>query len=767
MKTAIFLFFLLMMFASLKSNAGLPPTTAAGQNQSPTTTFNFQTPNNLATKVQGGTLLESGNTNILVNPSFEHQAGDTGWTVGGTATAGSEASVVVHGKKSYSFTASSQTVDLSQSSTLYQAQFADGVQGLSSIRVKTNHTGTCSVCSVQAGTVSTANCVSVQANNKWGLYKVPMILGATSNGISLACTSGTGLTYVDDAFVGAVDLKADVDQSRIAGYAYFNPTANCTWSRTSTTLGAFGTDADCPGPTIGYSSMGSWQTTDTDLPRVTVNNLPAGTYKATFIIPGLPSTGTSNSFSMFDGSSTCQSTNGPGATSDPTNTVLSCVFTYTSSGNRSFEIYGHSSSGSLFITNTTATAFNPTTKFFLEYFGSGSVYTSTNADTDWASCGHTPSDFTGFGTVTSIETQCKREGSDLLMRGKFTSGVSTGVEARVNLKLGGAALTSASSSVIPTIQLAGFGFRNVASATTDKMYSITIQPSVAHITFALGPYATAQNPLLAQNGDAIIANGVTMSINARIPISGWTNSNLIIGQFNGLESCANTLECTDTFSAKVSSAGVVSDENVNFLNGNCSLASSTFTCPFNSSIFTVAPNCTIGPAQNGVATVTRIDSTSSSQIVVSTFASTSGAPSAGAFNLICQKQGADYIGKTAKAVASDQNVRSIGAVGVDIQSISYGGNSTCSSVCSASPCTTCNPVGSKVTSMTRIGLGQYNLNGVDGTKYNCQVNGYGGTTYTAPFHDRGASSSSLARITSANATTVVDSYGTITCIGIP
>lgn len=149
-------------------------------------------------------------TNLLLNPSFE--SGKTSWTISSGTTA-TETTAKVHGTRSLVIVASAQTPVLTQDiATLAgTSQFADGVQGLAMIRVRTNQSGV-KVCSRSAGVTSTTNCVTVNSDSKWGLYKVPFILGATSNGISIAASSSiTGNIYVDDAFVGAVDLKQDMD----------------------------------------------------------------------------------------------------------------------------------------------------------------------------------------------------------------------------------------------------------------------------------------------------------------------------------------------------------------------------------------------------------------------------------------------------------------------------------------------------------------------------------------------------------------------------
>lgn len=521
MKTVIFLFFVLVMYATV-AKAGLPPTTAAGQDQSNITTFNFKVSNNLATNIGGGTLLESGNTNILVNPSFEHQAADTGWTLGGTAGAGSDITTVIHGKKSWFFNATSQTTSLVQSSTLYQAQFADGVQGLASIRVKTNHTGTCSVCSVQAGTVSTTNCVSVQSHNKWGLYKVPMILGATSNGISLACTSGTGLTYVDDAFVGAVDLKADV--GNVSNWR--NGTCSGTW----TTNTAY----TCKFRQVGNDLEVQYLITLSGAPNAAALylNLPSG-----FNIDTTNLTSTLNQASFGDGSARDASTN--------VFFKLNAVIASGSLIGLYYIVNGQippttaSSSTNLAEINATlpttwasgdtltASIKVPVTQFS----GSGSIYTSTNSDTDWASCGLTGAAFTGFGSsVPTPSLQCKREGSDLLIRGTFQAGTTpTAVEARMALPTwNGVQLVSAGSSVIPSVQLAGNLTINLNSTTLFGEY-VLIEPSVSYVTF--GVQGSTLNAFSKSTGISITGTGNSHSINARIPISGWTNSNLIIGSF--------------------------------------------------------------------------------------------------------------------------------------------------------------------------------------------------------------------------------------------
>lgn len=386
--TKIFMLFILFVILMTEwSEAGLPPTTLGNLNESAkTTTFNFKVPNKQSTKITGGGLIETGNKNILSNASFEADLPESSWvTPSGVVTINT--STVIDGAKSWQVSHTAEPVSIYQDSTLYASQFADGVDGLVGIWVKTALSDIY-VCARAAGAslVSSkfSNCVAVSSNNKWAFYQVPTILGATSNGVEVASYNSSGVSvavtgdvYIDDAIVGAFPTRQTVDQSKIAGESYFAGTTNCVWTRTSTTVGAFATDADCPGPTTAYSSMGSWQTTDADLPRQTINNLPAGVYKAKFIIQTIQTTGGTSVFAINDGATTCEAVPGANDTGFRSGIIVECTFTYQSAGNRVFELYTASSSGTVNANNDFPSAPRASTKFILEYFGNSSIYSAS------------------------------------------------------------------------------------------------------------------------------------------------------------------------------------------------------------------------------------------------------------------------------------------------------------------------------------------------------------------------------------------------------
>jgi hypothetical protein len=82
----------------------------------------------------------------------------------------------------------------------------------------------------------------------------------------------------------------------------------------------------------------------------------------------------------------------------------------------------------------------------------------------------------------------------------------------------------------------------------------------------------------------------------RVPIVGWsqaTNVNYMLPTID--------YDVTNTFSATISSTGTVSNENLDWINGNCTNAN-PMVCTFNSGHFTGNPNCTVSDAStsNGI-----------------------------------------------------------------------------------------------------------------------------------------------------------------------
>lgn len=146
------------------------------------------------------------------------------------------------------------------------------------------------------------------------------------------------------------------------------------------------------------------------------------------------------------------------------------------------------------------------------------------AMTDWQS--YTPT-FTGFGTASNIEFQWRRIGDSVQVKGKFTTGTGTATEARISLPAG---MTSADTSKIPSIQIAG-NWARATFASTLNNWTVLSEPSVSYVTFGYGNTTAAGALTKLQGTD--FATSVAHSFVAQIPISGW-------GSFSQMSSDTDT-----------------------------------------------------------------------------------------------------------------------------------------------------------------------------------------------------------------------------------
>lgn len=212
MKTAFLFFFFLIIAFTLKSHAGLPPTTLSGMSDTTkTTTFNFKTPHKQSTKVTGGTLIESGNKNRLANPGFEHSTTESGWTCTETGTALCSVGVplnIMEGAKSAEVSCSGGASG--GTCTFYQDASTVAVGGIA--QVYAYSTEASGVKAIKRVNAATALELDVTGKSEWQLMKFPGNLGSTSTGVGAVITVGVSETktvYLDEGKVGIEDVKTD------------------------------------------------------------------------------------------------------------------------------------------------------------------------------------------------------------------------------------------------------------------------------------------------------------------------------------------------------------------------------------------------------------------------------------------------------------------------------------------------------------------------------------------------------------------------------
>lgn len=449
--------------------------------------------------------------NKTVNPGFEN--GTSQWTAsGGSFTITTSAANVGEGGQSAVFNASAASQTLS--GTNYAVERAlRGSNGYAKCEFRT--TATDYTLQVHDGT----NIVATRTIGTSAEYTEQGVnfVFPTSGNVRLRVISGSDAAdlFMDDCYLGPAPNIHNVAQSTLVASAFKAGTTNCSWTLTSTTFTDFGTDADCPAITIDQASgVGSVVTTDDDLPQIVINSLPPGTYKVTATFIGASLVATNQYFRISDGTTGRGEQDFTIGASAAANYALSATFTYGTAGNRTFKIQARQDTGATFLGNDNA---NRRLQFIVERLPSTPEIVANINTQNYGWTAFTPTT-QGFGTTTSNECFHARDGEDMLIRCKLTTGTPTAVEARLTLPNG---LTSKSTAFIPTIQNVGQWARGVASSS--NYGGILIEPGVTYVTFG-AVYAAAANPFTKLNGTGVVAGGDIVNITARVPIAEWTNS---------------------------------------------------------------------------------------------------------------------------------------------------------------------------------------------------------------------------------------------------
>lgn len=142
------------------------------------------------------------------------------------------------------------------------------------------------------------------------------------------------------------------------------------------------------------------------------------------------------------------------------------------------------------------------------------------AVSEWQS--YTPT-LTGLGTTTGVEFFWKRDGSDMLVTGKFTTGTPTAVKVSIPLPSGYTIDTTKSPASFAVYGIAVTNTAGVGSKTVSLLYNSSTTLGVSFVGDSSG-YV----PTTTQNGDAMFGASVTAAIqNARIPIAEWAGSGTV------------------------------------------------------------------------------------------------------------------------------------------------------------------------------------------------------------------------------------------------
>lgn len=247
----------------------------------------------------------------------------------------------------------------------------------------------------------------------------------------------------------------------------------------------------------------------------------------------------------------------------------------------------------------------------------------------------------GYGTVTGLSYYSRRVGDTLEVRGSFTSGTVAASEAQIGVVYKNSALT-VDTTKVPVGSVIGKMGNSFASTT---YFGQSILSPTANQTYVnAGNQSSTANETVAANGNTLSGSTQVSEFFFEVPIVGWSATQSVTRA-----DCLQDGSCVNEFSATVSDTGVVSNENLNWINGNCAVTdTSLFTCTFNTSFFADAPNCSVteyiaaGASNYG----SRLESapTSASAIVRTGFSNTGASYTKFAypFQITCQRGDADY-----------------------------------------------------------------------------------------------------------------------------
>jgi hypothetical protein len=515
----------------------------------------------------------------LANTGFESTPASTSWTVT-NSTATTETTTFVEGFQSIKLALSSQTGDLLvQSVTPNINTTSQNFEA--TCRVNTT-LSTIQLCALSGG--SEVACQTVSSSGTFGLVtqNFPAPATGTSVGVKIKATSSsTGNVFVDDCYVGQARNIGTVQQAILLGTVKITGCAS-NWSTTSTSYTDYGTQSGCT-----YATTGSALAPSTNLPAIKFASIPAGQLRLEYE-GQFGNTGGQVSFAQFsDGTNTALEESQAGQGSGATSASISQTINYTNTqSNVTLTIKGKVNTAS---TNALygSTSFPGVIKVWLFPSQTQQVVAPQQANYDWTP--YTPT-FTGFGTPTSVECQDKREGSDDLIRCKFISGVTTGVEGRVSLRSG---LTSADTTKIPSIQLAGKGNMNTDSSTFFSGLTALIEPSVTYFTIGLESNTT--NGITKANGNSIAGSGNTLSFTLRVPIQGWIQTNsapLLINSITSNNNYATRTENALVSTQCTSSPCTIASGNADgWLTNITRSAAGTYTLNIVSGVFSATPVC--------------------------------------------------------------------------------------------------------------------------------------------------------------------------------
>lgn len=455
-------------------------------------------------------------------------------------------------------------------------------------------------------------------NGLFNEISIPLTFGTTSHGWKIKTTATNTQNFFFDGIVVAQGLPTPVlDTSFFFGRATTPTTTNCAWSMTGTTFSNFSADADCPVPTVS----GRVQAPGTKIPAIVIPANSASGYYTIIAKGSLYASASTDALCNYrmsdgtiDGSSQSAGTNG--SFSAPAGQNIH-TFDYTSgiTTAKTIQIQSREMTGSASACLVNADSNGQALEFEVHYTPPTSVTTYDQSSANYSRRAFTATSPNSSVTFSSQSCFESRDGEFLELDCYVVASASTGSEARIALPNG--LTTSANIGTrIPVGQV-----NRTGSSTTFFHNSVMAEPSTTYIVF--GRQDSGVGSITKTTGASAFGTEA-VNFNARIPIAGWENSNVIRGSFGSYNSTPGTTN-PKIFSWKVTTtSGTVTDNKGGVVTG-CSAANGT-VCSFTG--LTSAPTCTYSVATTSASVILQspVGSTTSSSITIGSYDNAGGAP---------------------------------------------------------------------------------------------------------------------------------------------
>jgi hypothetical protein len=622
--------FIAALFFTQSLFAGLPPTTTQGiyQTAKPTT-FNFQVPERQATQTSGiNSLLETGNQNLLINPSFEHSAASTGWTLGTSVTGvqSLSASAQISGKKILNVTSTTTAQrNLTQNISSVARATAPfvGLNMEAAIYISNISNATdLQVCATSGAT--DVSCVNVDSSTTgWKQYVVNFPGSATDFGITVKQTGTASRQFLaDNAYVGLARNVGTVAQAQWVGAVKYVGATNCVWNIASATFANGAVDPDCNTAT----ATGAVTAPGTKIPAIVIPSLAPGAYR--FVAKGTFLNGTAGavcSFRFSDGTNSTIS-NRVGITSAAANAQMPVIegeIVYTTpQSNLTINIQAaESGASSCQIAAPVATLGDLEISVYYSPTQSQTAVRMDQSNFGWTDF---PSVAAGtlitavttspaYGTVAVNKAQYRRVGGDMEIRWDYrqtaTAGSSAGsgmylfnlppgfsidtarAIANTGTGLGGAFNSSSSIGFFR----GGYDTTGIVDGNVNVYNSTQLKIKFALQSSSVGAYVWGSSAAFGKFTDY---SDLSFGLYAKVPIVGWTenqNAPLLVGGVTSSSQGITRIESfafgggTDSSNCTSTPCTLYRNNSVGITVARASTGNYSFTFP--AGMFSAGPVC--------------------------------------------------------------------------------------------------------------------------------------------------------------------------------